>query len=598
MRFVEVAVGVPSKRGHLLTLKQYQDATNKPDSFKEKGRETIYRSTYLYGKDAKEYFDKNRTLKNFFGKRYIDLVPIDIDKGDNTDEYTLSQVKACRYDLVKEYDLQPGNYNIFFSGTGYHIIISADCFDFPQGDKELPYIVKETMKRMFEHIDLSVYSRTAIYRETHSLNLKTGLRKIYLPDDKIGKLDAEQVLDKAKTFSKEPPALWGEGALKGFAKEDVPDVVTLTRVSEPKNIVPCVQEMYNDGPLEGNRNNTILRMASHFRRNGIPSEATKAALLHWNNNQLEKNIIIEKVEATYNGGYAYSCHDKIMMEHCKPRCVYYKRKDYIVDVLGSEDLQKDLESRMTTDYHGRSIDMGKIFGFDEIDCSLYPGELMTIFGPTGSNKTALAQNLALGYSASENMIRKEWQIPTLYLSLELSGWLMHRRNLQIVADQNKQRVNKNFKALFQHYQDELQHIKVQTVSPTLEQIQDKIRELQPALVIVDYIDLVETPPNVRGEYEQIKYISHRLSNMAVNMDLAVIQVSQVNRDYSKSQVMDLYAGKGSGAIENASRKVLGITGKADSPAKKIEMYKNSDGDLFSVNLEWTPSFRLRRADVD
>ena len=82
--------------------------------------------------------------------------------------------------------------------------------------------------------------------------------------------------------------------------------------------------------------------------------------------------------------------------------------------------------------------------------------------------------------------------------------------------------------------------------------------------------------------------------MAVNMDVAIIQVSQVNRDYSKTQVMDLYAGKGSGAIENASRKVLGITGKADSTAKSVEMYKNSDGDLFNVKLEWTPSFRLKR----
>ena len=58
--------------------------------------------------------------------------------------------------------------------------------------------------------------------------------------------------------------------------------------------------------------------------------------------------------------------------------------------------------------------------------------------------------------------------------------------------------------------------------------------------------------------------------------------------------MDLYAAKGSGAIENASRKVIGITGSSDSKEKKVSLFKNSDGDLFDVTLEWTPSFRLKR----
>ena len=58
--------------------------------------------------------------------------------------------------------------------------------------------------------------------------------------------------------------------------------------------------------------------------------------------------------------------------------------------------------------------------------------------------------------------------------------------------------------------------------------------------------------------------------------------------------MDLYAAKGSGAIENASRKVIGITGSSESADKTMSIYKNSDGDLFEVALNWTPSFRLRK----
>ena len=56
----------------------------------------------------------------------------------------------------------------------------------------------------------------------------------------------------------------------------------------------------------------------------------------------------------------------------------------------------------------------------------------------------------------------------------------------------------------------------------------------------------------------------------------------------------MYAGKGSGAIENASRKVIGLNGQAKETKKSVHMYKNTDGELFDAELEWQPSFRLRR----
>ena len=82
--------------------------------------------------------------------------------------------------------------------------------------------------------------------------------------------------------------------------------------------------------------------------------------------------------------------------------------------------------------------------------------------------------------------------------------------------------------------------------------------------------------------------------MAVNNDLIVIQISQVSREYSRNEVLDLYAGKGSGAIENASRKVIGLNGQSDSRIRRVELFKNTDGELFDCEIEWTPTFRMRR----
>ena len=484
----------------------------------------------------------------------------------------------------------------FFSGSGYHVSIPNSVFNF-EISKNLPYVVKQTMKKLFDDIDMAIYTRTSIYRVAHTLNNKTNLYKIPLTVPEVFSLKAEKIKEMAiKPRTSFPyTELVGEGELEEHIFKGKEDVKEFRKVTEPRNVVTCVQTMYNVGPQEGSRNNTILRIASHYKRNGINSEACKAALLHWNNNMLENDAIIEKVEYVYNSGVQYGCNDAIMHKHCNPRCIHYKRKDLIVDIKTAPDMQKDLHERLTTDYSGRSIQLSKMLGIEE-DCEILPGELVTIFGPTGSSKTTLAHNIALGYDFAGNTINPDYQIPTLYLSLELSASYLHRRSLQIVADCDKEFTKDNYDILYEKNHDLLQHMVVQESPPTVKLIEQKIQELQPALVIVDYIDLVEAPRMYRGEYEKIKYISHSLSSLAVARDIIIIQVSQVSREYSRNQIIDLYAGKGSGAIENASRKVIGINGQADSQFKTVSLLKNTDGDLFDTELQWSPSFRLRRTN--
>ena len=589
----EVAIGSPQQRGLLIPQEQIIDV------ILEHGEKyAIYKSLYLYDEEGRQYHKLRKTFKDFLGKRYIKDVLIDIDKGDNTDEYTLNKTKGVLFEL-EELGVQKRSYNIFFSGTGYHIIISGECFNFPEGTSDLPFIVKETMNNLFSDIDLAVYNRTSIYRCETTLNPKSGLYKIPLTNEEISKYNSEEILELATNqidINMEP--IWGDGELEKRIVIEVPKIRVMESNVEPRNIVPCVQKMYKLGPEEGSRNNTMMRIASHFFRHGIPSAAAKASLLEWNNGQLRNDIIIKKVEDTYRGGYKYGCKDVLMAKYCQTNCIYYKRKDYLIDVKNSEELQSELAERLATDFSGRTIDLAKSLGVHDKDATVYPGELVTIFGSTGANKTALAQNIVLGYNAEHDQIVKEKQIPTLFLSLELSGFVMHRRNLQIVSGANKDTVMTNYKSLYEYHKEDLSHIIMQSVSPTIPQIQDKIKQLQPKCVVIDYIDLVDVPFNRRGEYEKLNYISHSLSNIAVNEDIIIIQISQVSRDYSRNQIMDLYAAKGSGAIENASRKVIGITGSSDDIGKKVSLFKNSDGDLFDVKLEWTPSFRLKRQKAE
>jgi hypothetical protein len=586
----EIAIGGPQNRGLLIEQEQVIDV------ILEHGKDkAVYKSLYLYDQEGLEYFKLRRTLKDFLGKRYINDVLIDIDKGQNTNEYTLNKTRGVLFEL-EELGVQEKSCHIYFSGTGYHLIISGELFNFPEGNKDLPFIVKETMNNLLSEIDLAVYNRTSIYRCSNTINQKSSLYKIQLTYDEINHLKYEDIhlLAKEQRFLDCNP-VWGDGELEKHVITNIPKIRVMQSSVEPRNIVPCVQKMYQLGPEEGNRNNTMMRIASHFFRHGIPSGAAKAALLEWNQGQLMDDVILQKVEDTYRGGYKYGCKDQLMAKHCQPYCIYYKRKDYLIDVKNSEELQSDLAERIETDFSGRTIDLAKLLGVPNKDVTIYPGELVTIFGSTGANKTALAQNIVLGYNAELDQIVKEAQIPTLFLSLELSGFVMHRRNLQIVSGASKDDVVSKYNELYNHHKEELSHIIMQSIAPTIGQIQDKIKQLQPKCVVIDYIDLVDVPYNKKGEYEKLNYISHSLSNIAVTEDIIIIQISQVSRDYSRNQIMDLYAAKGSGAIENASRKVIGITGDSENTGKKVTLFKNSDGDLFDVDLEWTPSFRLIKA---
>ena len=588
MNYLEIAQKTPRNRGVIIDKKSLIKYINIDDP--------LYRSLYLYDEHGKAAIETSGSVADYYGTRWIDRVIVDIDKGNDSNNETMRRTRAYLLALEDEGLSLTRSVQTFFSGSGYHLIIPNSVFNF-EPSSELPYIVRKTMAALLPGIDDMVYIRSAIYRVPHTKNNKTNLYKIPLTIKELHEKTPEEILKMAESPRIEfaYKEMLGEGELEHTIITKTPTIKELRPVTENTKVVPCVQRMLTLGPESGSRNNTILRIASHFRRHGIPSEYAKLALLHWNQNSLEDSVIIDKTEQTYNRGYQYSCNDKLMAKHCQTNCIYFRRKDYLVEVLSADSLQSEFESRITTDFSGRTVNLSRMLGLpSDIDATIYPGELVTIFGPTGSSKTTLAQNMALGVDFVNDKIVKEWQIPTLFLSLELSAWYMHRRHMQIVASCSKQEVHQNYTDIFEEHKEELSHVAIQTVSPNIEQIKDKIRELQPSMVIVDYIDLVDTPPHIRGEYEQIKHISHSLSNMAVNYDLIIIQISQVSREYSRNEVLDLYAGKGSGAIENASRKVIGLNAQPEDNVKQISLYKNTDGELFNAALEWRPSFRLRR----
>lgn len=592
--YVEIALRNPMSRGQLTTLDKLEEAVTVYGK-----KFPVYRSVYLYDDEGYDFIKRTKSVKGYNGYRSIDYVPIDIDMVENSGVKTLDKAHNV-YDLLKKH-LDAESICVFFSGTGFHFDVSASVFGFENhAGKNLPYIVKNTMMKFIPDADMSVYSRSALYRCAGSKNLKSGLYKTYISEEQFFGMSYKAISNLGKKWDRDDvytyPSDEQQGKLESLVRFDSPNVKAFNNVTVSSNVVPCVQDMYNDKPQEGQRHITSMRIISHFKRNGIPLNATKAAMFHWNKeNGLSKTQLLQNINDVYTKGYQYGCMDNIMMQYCQPNCIHFKRKDYLMDVFNVDDLQALLNNRMEKDFSGVSINLSKLYGLVGTESIVYPGELVTIVGPTGTNKTTLAQNIALSYNASEDTIEKELQIPTLYLSLELAPWLMHRRNIQIVSNTTSDNMKKDSaRTLYDIHRDKLDHLMLQTISPTVEDIRKKIREVSPACIVIDYIDLVEPPKHTRGEYESLRHISHALSNLAVNYDLIIIQLSQTSREYARSGVLDIYSGKGSGAIENASRKLLVLEGESKNRKRRLKMVKSTDGELWEVDLEFQDSFRLKR----
>ena len=198
MKYVEIALNSPRNRGVMVLksdLHKYIPMDGK----------ALYRSVYLYDEDAKQFADSKGTLKGYHGERGIDNVLIDIDRKDNSDEYTLKRLRSTLSHL-NILEVLDESIQCYFSGTGYHIVITNKVFNFQPSDS-LPYQVKQTMSNLFENIDTSIYMRSGIYRVAHTKNQKTGLYKVPLTLSQANTCSVEAIHELAsKPLMEYPPS--------------------------------------------------------------------------------------------------------------------------------------------------------------------------------------------------------------------------------------------------------------------------------------------------------------------------------------------------------------------------------------------------------
>ena len=247
------------------------------------------------------------------------------------------------------------------------------------------------------------------------------------------------------------------------------------------------------------------------------------------------------------------------------------------------------------------------------------GAYSIIAAPTGNGKTTFGLNLLLDVARSERYAdRKHW-----FLSYEENHDNVHLKALNILCDFNMISIDEhdiekdNKQTLASYYRGgspsafeneivwerfdsrrtiyrklvDAGRINIRPADYPIEDllsVVEGIATINPGLIVIDYLQLLEN--DIRkgiARPEELKAICNDLKDIAVKHDLAIIGLSQFNREVnSPNDMRATRLGEGSG-LEKASNTVYGVYKLSKADIDK--MFPNTSvkpGALFIKALKW------------
>ena len=189
------------------------------------------------------------------------------------------------------------------------------------------------------------------------------------------------------------------------------------------------------------------------------------------------------------------------------------------------------------------------------------GEVMTLSAPTSCGKSALALYIALKTVHNE-------AIPTLIFSLEMPRKQILKRMIQAVSGANLKQIQEQVMgesklARVNQAVDELAEAPLYTLhtvkgpSDLASKTRTYVKKHGVKLVVIDYLQLIPWSNKASSKAEGIADISHQIKQLALELNVSILLLSQVNREGAKRETgLSLYDLKDSGDIENDADIVL------------------------------------------
>ena len=316
--------------------------------------------------------------------------------------------------------------------------------------------------------------------------------------------------------------------------------------------------------------------------------------------------LIEASNETLREGYSNNYTAEQLLEAAERRVFSIAEEQTTRDTMELGDVVVQAMDRIAarSEHHHPITGVGTgFFDLDDITGGFQPEQLIIVAARPSMGKTALALNVC-------DHAAVELKIPTLFVSLEMSEIELAERLLcaRSRVDGHKLRTGQglghNEMTLLGKAYEQLRVPMFIDSTParTMLQITANARRLKMrhklGLIVVDYIQLVDSEESRDSRQEQIAKISRRLKALAREIQVPVIALSQLNRavenrEDRKPRMADL---RESGAIEQDADVVLLLHRPEyydpnDQPGiAELIIAKNRNGATGSVKLTFLKRF--------
>ena len=538
-------------------------------------------SLWDYDAHVVDYVKEKGTLSGYDGILYMpDEFILDVD-GSNP-----GNAKDKTIGLTIELDDLCIPYQLYFSGTGFHVGIPGNAFRWkPCPDLHLKVKDELQARGIYEYADSSVSDKTRIIRVVNTLNSKSSLWKIPITSSELhDSIDKIQELAKGKRSTykwntqvrdNECEPVFDVLERKSVASDKVFEEVTLGRNPDPV-WYPCIQKMMGGSPT-GSRHQVALRIAA-FLRWRYPEHVVRLIMEDWrqrvdsNNAKFKKEEMDRIVSDCYEGhggkGYNYGCSDTHMDSHCQSSCRLYKSK-VSQNTMDAKTMEKELVEFLNRNHN--PIDIGEPY---DQTFPIYPGEVVILQAPPKSMKTMLLQNLV-------NRFKRN----TYFLEMEMSPRQMWMRFVMIENKWSEEELKEYYSKYANGISDNFNWLTVDYSSCYAYELQKRILMLpqKPEIVVVDHMGLFKTQKNDNNM--KVEEVSQSLMELAVHNNIIVFAVSEITKT-AFTEGMNIASSKGSFRVAYNANKVLSLT-----------PYKDENKLIKSLHLESTANREREQLDI-
>ena len=421
-----------------------------------------YASVFSFPQEFKTYAEKNKSVREYQGKAFADWIPIDIDNED-LEIAKLHTIKIIEK-LIKVYNLNPQKIKYYFSGAkGFHILLSSSLLALTPSEDlhiKIKTFVENLIQGLDIKVDMKIYDKTRIFRIPNTINVKSGLYKIPLTYKELFDGNIETI----KKMAKQPRLLPFEPAWKQNVNADLlalcnskqPEKKDLDKTqAAPKRYAKlCIHTILN-GVGTGHRDSTALRLAVHFKKQGMTKDVTYQTLLAWNkknNPPLSDKDIEIKVNSAFNGNYDFGCNDSVLKDFCDPNCIYKNRPKpeqklntvmNVPDKPSIDNIYSLAEAEKKYKEYVKDIDKYRMkLGIKDIDDAIRGigrGESCMVMGRTSVGKTIFILNIIKNIALNQH-------VPVLLFTLESPAEQIYERLAQMILNMTGREVEDTYKA--------------------------------------------------------------------------------------------------------------------------------------------------------